>query len=76
MRVFQKVVYVYPCTHVQGLAGVESHGVDRPKAENIQKDPPTSSLVAGEIAYLYAHILQLTSHCLFCLHHIQVIFIF
>ena len=44
---------------------MESHGVDRLEAENIQKDPPTSSLVAGEIAYLYAHILQLTSHCLF-----------
>ena len=68
--VFQKLVYVFPCTHVQELAGVESHGVDRPKAENIQKDPPTSSLVAGEIVFLYAHILQLTSHCLFvCIPH-------
>ena len=42
---------------------MESHRVDRPKAVNIQKDPPTSSLVAGETAHLYAHILQLTSHC-------------
>ena len=47
MCVFQKLVYVFPCTHVQELAGMESHGVDRPEAVNIQKDPPTSSLVAG-----------------------------
>ena len=50
-------VSMHSCT---GIGGMESHRVDRPEAENIQKDHPTPSLVAGEIEYLYAHSLQLT----------------